>query len=166
MPGISVVNTDFYEKMSSGSPDLTWDFRELIEKKAINGQWTYEPFARATKPFNKGDIITFGFATGGAGYGDPLDRDPALVIKDLKDEIISDWSAKNIYKIAYDNKRLRVDQKETKKMREDEKKARIKRGKPYEEFEKEWLRRKPSEEILKFYGSWPDAKVVAPIFRP
>ncbi|MFH0814423.1 MAG: hydantoinase B/oxoprolinase family protein [Pseudomonadota bacterium] len=166
VPGISATNTDFYEKMSSGSPDLTWDFRELIKNKTIKGQWSYEYFARATRPFSEGDIITFGFATGGSGYGDPLDRDPELVIKDLRDEVISHWSAKNIYKVAYDEKRLKVNQEETRKLREEEKKARLKRGKPYSEFGKEWVKKKPPEAILKFYGSWPDAKVLTHIFRP
>jgi len=152
--------------MSSGSPELTMDTREWIQKKSVKGDWTYECFARATRPFNKGDIITFGFATGGAGYGDPLDRDPELVIQDLRDEIISDWSAENIYKTVYDKEKLRVDQEETARLREEEKKARIKRGKPYDQFEKEWLKKKPPEEALKFYGSWPDAQVVTPIFRP
>ena len=62
--------------------------------------------------------------------------------------------------------KLRVDQEETARLREEEKKARIKRGKPYDQFEKEWLKKKPPEEALKFYGSWPDAQVVTPIFRP
>ena len=41
-----------------------------------------------------------------------------------------------------------------------------KRGRPYDEFQKEWLKKKPPEEILGFYGSWPDAKVIAPVMRP
>jgi acetophenone carboxylase len=166
VPGISITNTDFYKKMSSGVPDLGWDFRELIEKKPISGQWTYESFARATKPFNKGDIITLGFATGGAGYGDPLDRDPSLVIQDLKDNIVSDWSARNIYRIAYAEDSLKVNEEETQRAREEERQERIKRGRPYKEFEQDWLQKKPADEILKFYGTWPDAQVVAPIFRP
>lgn len=165
VPGIGVVDTDFMEKMSSGDPNVHLELLDLIQKRPITGKWTFEFFCRTTKPFKKGDIISFGFATGGAGYGDPLDRDPELVLKDLKDEIISDWPAENIYKVAYDKKRFRVDEEETKALRAEEKKARVNRGKPYAEFEKEWLEKKPSEETLKFYGSWPDAKVVAPIVR-
>jgi hypothetical protein len=114
----------------------------------------------------KGDIITVGFATGGAGYGDPLDRDPGAVMQDLKDQIISDGSAQNIYKVAYNKEKLKVDKKETERLRAEEKKARLGRGKPYDEFEKEWIKQKPPEEILKFYGCWPDASVTCAIFRP
>ena len=48
----------------------------------------------------------------------------------------------------------------------EEYKARLARGKPYDVFEKEWLKKKPPEAILGFYGTWPDAKLVAPVMRP
>ena len=44
--------------------------------------------------------------------------------------------------------------------------ARIARGRPYAAFEAEWLQRKPPEEILTWYGSWPDAKPLQPLMRP
>jgi len=150
----------------SSSTELSWEFSEFIEKRPIEGEWIYEYFARATRPFNKGDIISVGFATGGAGYGDPLDRDPELVIKDLRDEIISDWSAENIYKVAYDKEKNKVDSEKTETLRKEEKRNRLERGIPYDVFEKEWMQKKPPEEILKFYGSWPDACVETCIFRP
>jgi acetophenone carboxylase len=37
---------------------------------------------------------------------------------------------------------------------------------PYAEFEAEWLKRRPPEDILSLYGSWPDAKPLGPAFRP
>ena len=36
---------------------------------------------------------------------------------------------------------------------------------PYEEFEAGWSQRKPPEEILEFFGSWPDGAVVNPLIR-
>lgn len=164
-PGLSVIDSDIMEKMAAGDPDLKLEFFDLIERKLIKGQWVFKYCARATQQFKKGDIISFGFSIGGAGYGDPLDRDPELVIKDLRNELISEWSAENIYKVAYDRKKFRVDQEKTNEFRDEEKKSRLKRGKPYVAFEKEWLKKKPPEEILKFYGSWPDAKVITPISR-
>ena len=32
-------------------------------------------------------------------------------------------------------------------------------------FEKEWLEKKPPEDQLTYYGSWPDAELVNPIIR-
>lgn len=39
----------------------------------------------------------------GGGYGDVLQRDPALVIKDLEESLISDETAREIYHVAYRN---------------------------------------------------------------
>jgi hypothetical protein len=35
----------------------------------------------------------------------------------------------------------------------------------FQEFTKEWSRKKPPEELLKYYGSWPDAAKVKEIVR-
>ena len=35
---------------------------------------------------------------------------------------------------------------------------RLRQGKSYDEFETEWLKKKPPEDQLVYYGSWPDAK--------
>ena len=62
--------------------------------------------------------------------------------------------------------RQRVDHDATATLRHDARRARIARGVPFDEFEKDWLTRKPPEEILGLYGSWPDARPLAPAFRP
>jgi acetophenone carboxylase len=166
VPGISIVNTDVIKNLESDNERITLDFHELVTEKSIDGDWIFEFFARSTRPFNKGEVITFGFATGGAGYGDPLDREPKLVIQDVRGQIISEWSAKNIYKVAYDPSTFKLDLDETKKLREKERRARTNRGKPFDEFIKEWEKKRPAEEILTFYGAWPDAEPITPIYRP
>jgi acetophenone carboxylase len=165
VPGISVVAADILERMQKDDQDFRLEPFEILSQRTIHGEWKEEFFARATRMFQKGDVITFGFATGGAGYGDPLDRDPALVMQDLKDEIISDWSAENVYKVAYDKSKLKVDRESTQEARRKEKEARLKRGRPYGEFEKEWLTQKVDDSLLKFYGCWPTAEVVCPVIR-
>jgi acetophenone carboxylase len=115
--------------------------------------------------FQEGDIITFGFATGGAGYGDPLDRVPELVIEDIRNQLISDWSAEKVYKVVYDKDTLKLDRQKTERARQNERESRLKQGKPYDEFEKDWLGKKVDDSILKFYGCWPNGEVICPIMR-
>ena len=74
--------------------------------------------------------------------------------------------AEHIYQVVWDPERKRVDAAATAQRRAGERHARIARGRPYEEFEAEWLQRKPPEEILTWYGSWPDAKRLEPLMRP
>jgi N-methylhydantoinase B/oxoprolinase/acetone carboxylase alpha subunit len=109
---------------------------------------------------------TFGFASGGAGYGDPLDADPQQVVQDVEAEIVSDWSARTIYKVAYDPNSMRSNQKETEDLRQAERRDRLARGKTWDAFMDEWSQPQPPEEALTWFGSWPEGDVVAPVFRP
>jgi len=165
VPGISVRKTDLLESMSKGDSSVTFDLRTILEKGAIHGEWNYELVARTPKVYEEGDLL-FGFSGGGPGYGDPLERDPHEIIEDLRKNIISDWTAQNIYRIAYDPERLRLNPEKTKAQRDAERRARLARGKSYDEFEREWDKLSPPKEILQWYGSWPDAKPTGPVFRP
>jgi hypothetical protein len=92
---------------------------------------------------------------GGAGYGDALERDPEQVITDLRNGLVTHWAARNIYKVAYDEKTMRLDPEATEALRDETRAKRKKQGKPYAEFEKEWLSLRPPEEVVRYYGSYP-----------
>ncbi|HYL45952.1 MAG TPA: hypothetical protein VEU52_02900, partial [Candidatus Limnocylindrales bacterium] len=115
--------------------------------------------------YGEGDIL-FGFSGGGPGYGDPLERNPDDVLEDLRKKIISDWTAQNIYRVAYDPERRKLDPEKTKQLRDEERRARLARGKSFDEFEREWSKKSPPKDILQYYGSWPDAKPLGRVFRP
>jgi N-methylhydantoinase B/oxoprolinase/acetone carboxylase alpha subunit len=163
VPGISIRKADLLKKMKEGvSPAL--DHHAILEDGTIRGQWNYELVARPPKVYEEGDLL-FGFSGGGPGYGDPLERDPGGVLEDLRRNIISQWTAERVYRVAYDPDRLKLDAEKTKQQRDEERRARLARGKPFAEFEKEWSQQSPPKEILQWYGSWPDAKPTGPIFR-
>lgn len=166
VPGISIRGADIMDRMAKGDKELVMDLNDILVNQTIGGQWQNEFFARATTMFNQNDVITFGFATGGAGYGDPLDRDPEKVIQDLRDQIISDWSAENVYKIVYNKETLKIDTAATQTAKAEERQGRIQRGKTFDAFDEEWRQQKVDDSILKFYGTWPDAECIEPIFRP
>lgn len=130
------------------------------------GEVVSEPYGRSVRPIMGDETITIGLSTGGAGYGDPIDRAPELVERDILDGLVSLWTAEKVYKVAWEAARQRVDVGTTRQLRADERKARLARGRRFADFEREWSLRKPPEEILKLYGSWPDAQVVTPVFRP
>lgn len=164
-PGIHVRNSEILKMLKEGEPNLTLDLFPFVENRTGAGNWEFEFHAKPATTYNEGDILNFGWSTGGAGYGDPLERDPNLVAKDVASRIISDSTARKVYKVAYDLKTGAVDYETTKKLRSKERERRIRQGKPYDEFEKEWSKLKPPEEILTDYGSWPDAKLTAPVIR-
>jgi N-methylhydantoinase B/oxoprolinase/acetone carboxylase alpha subunit len=163
VPGLCIKDTKISTMLAS-MEEKKLDFHALVAGEF--GELTTEPFGRATRPIEGDSTIAILMSTGGAGYGDPIERDPLAVQKDLQIGLCSEWSAREIYKVVWDAQRERVDLAATERLRADARKARLARGRRYEEFEAEWLTRRPPEEILSLYGSWPDARPLAPAFRP
>ena len=57
---------------------------------------------------SSGDVIEFRTACGG-GYGDPLERDPELVLRDVRADLVSVESALRDYGVAMDGRTLALD---------------------------------------------------------
>ncbi len=163
VPGISIKKADLLAQMKNKS-EIALDHHTIFEKATVHGDWHYELVARAPQVFEEGDLL-FGLSGGGPGYGDPLERDPHQILDDLEKNIISDWTAHNVYKVAYDPERKKLDLEKTKQLRDQERKARLARGKSFDVFQQEWSKKSPPQEILQFYGSWPDAKPTGPVIR-
>jgi N-methylhydantoinase B/oxoprolinase/acetone carboxylase alpha subunit len=163
VPGISIRKADLLAQMKAGS-EIALDHHAMLEKSTVHGEWKYELVARSPRVFEEGDLL-FGFSGGGPGFGDPLDREPSEVMEDLRKNIISDHTAENVYKLAYDPERRKLDVEKTKQLRDAERRARLARGKSFADFQKEWSKLSPPKEILQWYGSWPDAKPLGPVIR-
>ncbi|EFK11757.1 hydantoinase B/oxoprolinase [delta proteobacterium NaphS2] len=100
-PTISILrDSDVEEKLSAGK--MPFDIDELQGKKEV-----YD-----SKPgglmINKGDVLKSTWQTSG-GYGDPLERNPELVVKDIISERLSSEWAKKMYGVIIDRKTMEVD---------------------------------------------------------
>lgn len=91
----------------------------------------------------------------GAGYGDLLERDPASVIKDIEEGLMSPAVAERLYKVKFDHATLAVNHDATAIARDEERKARIARGIPFKEFITTWSKPKPPA-YLQYFGCWGD----------
>jgi len=121
--------------------------------------------ARTPKMYSEGDLL-FGFSGGGPGYGDPLERKAEDVVEDLKKKIVSEWTASQVYKVALHPESRKLDATGTEELRDAERQARLARGQSYDDFMAEWTKLSPPQDILQYYGTWPDAKSTGPVFRP
>ena len=65
----------------------------------------------------KGDVIRLQTA-GAGGWGNPLERDPEMVLDDVRNGKVSIGRARDVYGVAIDNKTLQVNLDETRKLRE------------------------------------------------
>ena len=91
----------------------------------------------------------------GVGYGDVLERDPEQIMSDIRAGLCTHWAAKELYKVSYDENTLRLDAEKTDILREEARKDRLKRAMSYDDFQKDWLKLRPSEETLEYYGTYP-----------
>jgi acetophenone carboxylase len=151
-PFLEIRNTDWQPLFENASEEIPSSYHELAGSKRITykaTQFVSEDF------FMNGDGVANGSGSSG-GYGDVLERDPALVMDDVRKRITSPWAARNVYHVAFNDETLEVDYPQTEKIRKQERKRRKKQGKPYHEFMKDWLERKPEDVIIRSYGPWPD----------
>lgn len=118
------------EGLGGGYPGGTNDYRwvHVTEAKSQGKNW--DPLAQslAEMPGKKqevtwgvyplmGDDVFYWRWDGGGGYGDPLDRDPALVLADLKDGVVSEKAAKGVYGVAFNRAKSAVDDAATAALR-------------------------------------------------
>jgi acetophenone carboxylase len=157
MPFVWISNTNLKDMMERSEAKIPCSNKMALEKRGIKGIYESDKFPTPIRPKKEWDIIVGGFG-GGGGYGDPIERDPSMVMQDIENGVISHRVAKDIYKVVYDEKRLIVDEEKTKLLREQEKMKRKKRGVTFLKFEREWLKKKPSNKTLEFYGTWPETK--------
>jgi acetophenone carboxylase len=163
VPGLHIVGSDVLERLRSGLP-VPRDVYQLVQERSIQGEYRFERTARTSRMIAKGDIVSV-IASGGAGYGDVLERDPALVARDVREQRVSLRAATEIYCVALDPASGEADLGQTERLRAAARRQRLERGKPWSEFMAAWSQRKPPDEMLSWYGSWPDAKPVRPIIR-
>ena len=157
-PRVVIKGTDLKAAIEQGLKLEYTSMWDLLHHKSLRGQYRFEPSSFETEAFSEGDIMIWNIGAGG-GYGDVLERDPAMVAEDVRQGYITLDVAERIYGVVMDPETLDVDLKATQARREAEREARKKRGKPFDEFIQQWLAKKPKPEILKYYGSWPEPRL-------
>ena len=56
---------------------------------------------------------------GGGGYGDPFERDPEVVARDVKDDRVSVEAARKEYRVVFKPETYEVDERETRALRDE-----------------------------------------------
>jgi N-methylhydantoinase B/oxoprolinase/acetone carboxylase alpha subunit len=165
VPGIGIRAPGLVDRLRAGGDGIDLDFRRIIEERSIGGQWEIEFMGRSIRPYDEGDVMAFGFSAGGAGYGDPLEADPDAVAHDFVDGLISEWTMREVYWVAYDAEEGVVLTDETEALRAREREARAARDSDWATFEAEWSALSPPEDLLMWFGSWPEGVATAPVMR-
>jgi acetone carboxylase alpha subunit len=83
--------------------------------------------------FKKYDLFHYTNIASG-GYGDPIERDPRYVKKDIENDVSVVSTAQEVYKVSIDPDTLEIDYEKTKALRENYREERKKRGIPAQEY--------------------------------
>ncbi|TGD89111.1 hydantoinase B/oxoprolinase family protein [Mycolicibacterium sp. CH28] len=154
LPSVSITDSDLLEKLANGDASVPATSTELLDGHALAGEYRYRSINTPVEPAAAGDIYLVPTG-GGTGYGDVLEREPEAVAVDVRDGIVTAWAARTVYGVVIDEATGSADEVATVEARRSVRAERLKRGKPLEEFEREWSRLKPPDEVLVAYGSWP-----------
>jgi N-methylhydantoinase B/oxoprolinase/acetone carboxylase alpha subunit len=135
-----------------------FDIVQLMNEQPLPGKYTSQDMGMTFELCTEGEVYMICQGAGG-GYGDVLERDPELVMKDLREDLMSHENAVDIYKVVYDKEQLVVDVEATAELRSAERRARLARSKPYDEFVAEWVTPEPPKHLT-YFGSWNDNREI------
>jgi acetone carboxylase, alpha subunit len=154
-----IKGINVFEVMKKNPEQIRFDILSLMNEQPIpGGIYTTQDMGMTFELCQEGEIYMICQGSGG-GYGDVMERDPELLMKDLREDLISHESARDIFKVVYDERTLIVDAERTQLARDKERKARLARSSNYEDFVARWVTPEPPAE-LPFYGSWSNPQEI------
>jgi N-methylhydantoinase B len=104
----------------AGRPSMNW----------LNPEENPAPLpSKLTMTIRKGDLFRHEVA-GGGGWGDPLERDPALVLKDVLNDFVSLAAAREDYGVVLAGQPLAIEEAATAALRQEMRRARSWREPP------------------------------------
>lgn len=152
-PLCKIKNTNVFDHLEKNPENIKFDILDLMNNQTIgDGDYSTHTMGMTFELAAPGELYMMCQGAGG-GYGDVLQRDPAMVMKDLEEDLISHETALDIYKVVYDQQSLIVDEEATAELRNAERKKRVSQGVPYDEFVKTWTTPEPPKD-LPYMGCW------------
>jgi acetone carboxylase alpha subunit len=128
--------------------------------RLIRGEWELIPGEnRLATPARPYDLFTAMTGDGG-GFGDPIERDPEAVRRDLRNRLTTDWTGRNVYCVAVDPETLEIDQAETERLRRERREERLRQAIPASEY-----RARERKRVLRGDFPAPTARMYRDVLR-
>ena len=154
-----ISGVDVFEILKSDPASFRYSIEELMNERPFpEAKYSTHPMTLGYTLASRGELYMIAQGTGG-GFGDPLEREPADVMRDMDEGLISDDVAWRIYRVVYDKETLLVDEAATAMARDEARRERIAKSKPFDVFCREWVKDRPSGKVP-YYGSWDDKTMV------
>ena len=149
-----IKGVNVFDQLRDNPAAVDFDMIGLMNRQALPGTYSVNDMGMTFELCQEGELYMI-CQGGGGGYGDVLEREPELVMKDVIEDLISPETARRVYAVVFDEATRVVDMAATEAARAAERKARIARGKPFDEFCADWVTPEPPEH-LPYFGSWDD----------
>ena len=154
-PLCKVKDVDVYDVLMNEPERFKHSIAEIMNEQPFeDASYTTHHMGMGFEISKKGELFMISQGAG-AGYGDLLERNPAAVIKDIEEGLISQGVAERLYKVKFDPVTLAINHDATQAARVTERKDRLARGVPFAEFIKTWNKPKPPA-YLQYFGCWGD----------
>lgn len=154
-PLCKVKDVNVYDVLKNEPERFKHSIAEIMNEQPFDGaSYTTHHMGMGFEISKKGELFMISQGAG-AGYGDLLERDPAAVIRDLEEGLMSQGVAERLYKVKFDPVTLAINHDATVAMRAAERRERLARGVPFAEFIKTWNKPKPPA-WLQYFGCWGD----------
>ncbi len=138
-------DSEMAAKIATGA-NVPFDIEEA--KDQLGGKYTEAPLNMAARPLKSGDIGGRR-SRGGGGLGDPIERDPGLILQDLENKLTTLEVAEKVYCVSIDPQTLKVDETATARLREARRKQRLARGLPGKDYLKLMVERRKTKQLPK-----------------
>src|SRR5699024_7355988 len=139
-PHFAVRNTNVEQLVEEAKPlphSLGSNPHKTDLEKYVDGDLEHVEGPYINKPFESGDLFAHTY-NGGGGYGDPIERDPFEIARDVENGYVTADLASNAHAVvgdyAEDKNKSHVDMDATKKRREEVRTAGLSNATPAEEW--------------------------------
>ena len=149
-----IKDVNVFDVLRDDPAAVSFDMVSLMNDRKLPGTYSVNDMGMTFELCQEGELYMI-CQGGGGGYGDVLERDPGLVMRDVGDDLISPATARRVYHVVFDTASLVVDEAATEAARATERRARLARGRPFDDFCADWVTPEPPAQ-LPYFGSWDD----------
>lgn len=158
-PLARVRGVDVFEAMKTDPGRFRFSIAEMMNERPFeDAEYSTHPMSLPYALASRGELYMIAQGTGG-GFGDPLERDPADVMRDYEEDLISPDVAWRIYRVVFDPQTRIVDEAATAEARDAVRKERLAGAMSYDAFCARHVTSEPPAD-LPYYGSWGDPETI------
>ncbi|MDO9128217.1 MAG: hydantoinase B/oxoprolinase family protein [Parvibaculum sp.] len=158
-PLARVSGVNVFEVLKNDPGSFRYSIEELMNERPFpDAKYSTHPMTLGYTLAQRGELYMIAQGTGG-GFGDPLERLPADVIRDIDEGLISHDVAWRIYRLVYDKETLHIDETATEEARNAARRERIAKSEPFDAFCEGWVKDKPTGKVP-YFGCWDDKTMV------